>query len=41
MKKDYVYKLGYIIGSVVAICAGMCMCGVVIAATLRFFSWLF
>lgn len=38
---SYVYKFGYIIGSVTAVCAGLCICGVIVAATIRFLTWLF
>ena len=41
MSDNFIRKLGYAIGIIMATCVALCVCGVVVAATFKFLTWLF
>ena len=40
-KKSFAYYFGRAIGMVLALCIAACISGIAIAATIKFFMWLF
>lgn len=40
-KKTFTYILGRAVGSVLALCTGLCIAAVTVAITIKIFMWLF